>query len=287
MSFATGFPCGWLVAVVCSAIALLSSTQTTHACDVLTAGLPASSQTTARTADHAPATLSDRIARHCSVDAAVLSELIWKNAVLIDLRLPTDLPEYSVPGALVVSRNALNDALLSALQAPVLLIGAGFDDAALIAVCTSLADATDRPVAVLRGGLPAWMQAHGLAVAERDMRLDEAQFGRLLADDRAIVWVLEGSSFATHPELLGEKGRIRSVSPRQWRRQRTAAAVQDAPHVLLASDEAVQRWSLAPMPDVWRYAGDAQRLATWRRHQHAALAARDQRLRGACVWNAY
>lgn len=279
----------WLLfAVVCGASGLPSSIRTTHACDAPTAAAPVSFQTEVRTAEAVPtAVQTRRVDQGCLVDAAKLSEPTWKNAALIDMRLPDDLPEYPVPGALVISRNDLTDALLRAMPAPVVLIGAGFDDAVLVNLCQTLAVRSDHPIAVLRGGLPVWRQRQGLAIPDEDRQLSEPQLQRLLSDPRSVVWVLEGGGFVVDTALLGGKAGIRVIAPRQWRRQRARMLAQDVPQVLLASDEAVARWRLPLPSQVWRYPGDVQRLANWRHQQQAALAARDRRLRDGCVWNAH
>jgi rhodanese-related sulfurtransferase len=95
----------------------------------------------------------------CEVDADALGQAPWSAALLVDLRRSSELDGVHIPNAIRLRRPELDSLHASADDLPVLLLGSGLDDAALRPLCVRLAARRTAPVALLRGGVPAWAGA--------------------------------------------------------------------------------------------------------------------------------
>lgn len=104
-------------------------------------------------------TTSSAEARACRIGADSVEQAPWAAALVVDLRRPSELAGVHIPNAVKLRRTDVDSLVVSAAGLPVLLVGSGLDDASLAELCARLAAQHAEPVALVRGGLPAWAAA--------------------------------------------------------------------------------------------------------------------------------
>jgi len=253
----------------------------------------------------------------CEVDADALGQAPWSAALLVDLRRSSELDGVHIPNAIRLRRPELDSLRASAAGLPVLLLGSGLDDAALRPLCVRLAARRTAPVALLRGGVPAWAGAgrslllpsttasDGMptlldgapareALAPR-LRLAENELWAVLANPQARVLDL-GPQFALPADIAAQMHRSDPDPATPAQLAEAAAdwlsalpADRSGPALVLAPADAdvvaaLTRLSASQTQPFWLYINDPAAVAR-RDHQAFRRPDVDPLRPESCAWN--